>query len=228
MGKTTFIYQGPGVCSKSLENVYKIGKSLLEGAVVFITPEEIIAGKLRGSCLIMPGGRDLPYVRSLKGEGCAQIRRFVEAGGHYIGICAGAYFGGSYVSFDEGGPLEVLGARELKFYQGTVSGPVYGPFDYYSIKGASAVEIAWEEKLHVYFNGGGAFIGGHGKTLAAYPNNLPAIVEIDVGLGRALLSGVHFEYLPEHLEQDDPIGKQLDGAALRRLQKALLLSAFPH
>jgi len=223
MKSNLFIYKGPGACPISIENAYKTCKTLYSGNISYITPDEIISGKLAGSHLIMPGGRDIPYTRSLKGEGCERIRSFVEAGGRYIGICAGSYFAGSRVSFDEGGPLEILGERELKFYSGIVKGPVYGTFDYYSRNGASAIEIEWEENLFVYFNGGGTFVGGSSKTLAYYPNKTPAIIEIDVGLGKAILSGVHFEFLKEDFDDSySHIKSKLNNDALIRLQKNLL------
>lgn len=223
MNNKYLIYKGPGACPVSIENLYKTCKRLNADTVNYISSDEIISGNWECTHLIMPGGRDIPYTRSLKGEGAAQIRRFVERGGTYIGVCAGAYFGGSYVSFDEGGPLQVLGERELKFYSGTVKGPAYGTFDYYSNKGASAVEIDWQEKIHVYFNGGGAFVDGDAKIIASYPNKLPAIIETSVGNGKALLSGVHFEFLSDDLDESlFPIKSKLNNDAIFRLQQFLL------
>ena len=223
MSKKYLIYKGPGACPVSIENLFNTCKRLKIDSISFITADEIIAGKCEGTHFIMPGGRDIPYTRSLKGTGTEQIRRFVEAGGKYIGVCAGAYFAGSFVSFDKEGPLEVLGERELKFYSGTVKGPIYGTFDYYSNKGASAVEIDWEEKLHVYFNGGGTFVGGDANIIATYPNKLPAIIETKVGKGKALLSGIHFEFLSNDLDDSlTHIKSKLNNDAIIRLQQFLL------
>lgn len=36
------------------------------------------------------------------------------------------------------------------------------------------------------------------------PQKPPAIVEMDHGQGKVLLSGVHFEYTPDLLDQKDP------------------------
>ena len=215
------IYKGPGACPVSIENLYKTCKRLNHDSVNYITPEEIAKSGIKGTHFIMPGGRDIPYTRSLKGIGTSNIKRFVEEGGTYIGVCAGAYFGGSYVEFDKEGPLEVLGERELKFYSGTVRGPVYGVFDYYSKKGAFAVEINWTEKLHVYFNGGGTFEGGEGAVIATLPSGEPAIIETKVGKGKALLSSVHFEYLSDEIE-DLHIKSKLNDDAIRRLQEVIL------
>ena len=50
--------------------------------------------------------------------GTDTIRQFVESGGSYLGMCAGGYFGADRIVFDDGGPLEVIGVRDLKFFQG--------------------------------------------------------------------------------------------------------------
>ena len=39
--------------------------------------------------IVFPGGRDSPYHDKLKGPGNKLIRRFVESGGWYLGLCAG-------------------------------------------------------------------------------------------------------------------------------------------
>lgn len=112
--------------------------------VEITTAEEIISGKLSNECclLIMPGGRDLPYVDKLRGEGNKNISDFVRNGGSYLGICAGAYYGCSLVQFAQGDPLlEVVGPRELSFFPGTSRGPVYKGFDYTTNEGAKAADI---------------------------------------------------------------------------------------
>lgn len=54
--------------------------------------------------LVIPGGRDIYYHEALDGEGTWKIRHFVEQGGAYLGICAGAYFGASAIEFERGEP----------------------------------------------------------------------------------------------------------------------------
>ena len=109
------------------------------------TADEVIAGVLseRSCCLlVMPGGRDLPYVDRLRGKGNENISRFVRDGGSYLGICAGAYYGCSSVQFAQGDPLlEVVGPRELSFFKGISQGPVFAGFDYTSNEGALAADV---------------------------------------------------------------------------------------
>jgi glutamine amidotransferase-like uncharacterized protein len=90
----------------------------------------------------MPGGRDLPYVKKLQGQGNRNISDFVRNGGSYLGICAGAYYGCSLVQFAQGDSLlEVVGPRELAFFPGISQGPVFAGFDYASCAGAKAADI---------------------------------------------------------------------------------------
>lgn len=138
-------------------------------------------GALNGcQLLVMPGGRDLPYCRKLNGEGNDNVRAFVRNGGSYLGLCAGGYYGASYVSFAKGDPvMEVVGSRELKFYPGVAWGPTYPGFQYDSNLGARVcslnlqppvrhllAEVASEHttSLSVYYNGGGYFQGCSGDV----------------------------------------------------------------
>lgn len=164
--------------------------------------------------LIIPGGRDVFYHSSLDGKGTDKIRQFVERGGNYLGICAGAYFASKTIEFEKGGILEVCGSRSLKFFPGIAKGSAFGPnkYSYENTKGVEAVKISWEGKeCSAYFNGGCLFeINGEYpevKTLSRYlelPGHPPAILEVEIGKGKALLSGVHIEYHPRLLNREDP------------------------
>ncbi len=91
--------------------------------------------------LVIPGGRDLPYVEDLSGLASKRIKRYVsEYGGSYLGICAGAYFGCREIEFDKDGPFEVTGSRPLQFFNGVAYGPI-GAFKYDSHEGASAIKL---------------------------------------------------------------------------------------
>lgn len=177
-----------------------------------LSKEEILRGELdRYQLFIMPGGRDVPYHATLQGEANAQIRAFVEQGGTYLGICAGAYYGCAQVEFDKGFPLEVCGERELRFFSGTAVGPAYGKgtFSYHSERGARKAKLrVSEEILHIHYNGGCFFTGDFSKVriLAHYldlPGEPPAILECPLGKGRAILSGVHLE-LGHFMAEDFP------------------------
>lgn len=183
--------------------------------------------------LIIPGGRARPYytalgaqweneqafpgeMRRLKdiGIGNQRIKNFVNNGGNYLGICAGAYYGAERTVFELGGVWEVLDEGALKLFSGTAEGPAYGlgRFKYNSEQGAEVAELSssqllYANELDVYFNGGCFFtLEGQEKipyeqVLACYNNikkedgsSPAAIVENTVGKGLAILSGTHFEY----------------------------------
>jgi biotin--protein ligase len=151
-----------------------------------------------------PGGRDLPYHSKLQGEANARIRRYVETGGRYLGICAGGYYGSASIEFEKGGELEICGQRELAFFSGKAVGPAYGLglFQYNSERGAKAAKVIWDKKeSSVYFNGGCFFQSPEDdpfcQVIARYGDlseTPAAVVFCQCGKGAALLSGVHPEY----------------------------------
>lgn len=154
--------------------------------------------------LIIPGGRDIYYHSALSGEGAARVKRFIERGGSYLGLCAGAYFASGAIEFEKGGALQVCGERPLKLFPGQAIGPAYGhgKYSYESDQGVEAASISWNGKdSFAYFNGGCYFDSAHTfphvKVLSAYLNldeKRAAIVQCKVGKGKAILSGVHIEF----------------------------------
>ncbi len=188
------IYDGEGVSQllrQTLLSQFKNCKTL--SAKDLIETDWDQSAKL----LIIPGGRDRPYHRDLKGAGNQKIRRFVEAGGIYLGICAGAYYACSLVDFERGHPNEIIEERELQFFSGNAIGPAYGLglYDATSTRGARLAKL---ELGSVYFHGGPTFQGDftNVEILARYldlPDQPPAIISCPVGKGRAILSGVHVE-----------------------------------
>ena len=68
--------------------------------------------------LAIGGGFDTGYLRALGSEGLQIIKDYVNAGGRYLGICAGAYLACHAIEFDKGGALEVCGQRRLGFFPG--------------------------------------------------------------------------------------------------------------
>ncbi len=158
--------------------------------------------------LVVPGGRDIFYHEALKKRGTEKIRDFVLAGGGYLGICAGGYFGASAIEFEKGHRLEVCAKRDLGFFPGLAIGPAYGlgKYSYENTTGAEAAQISWRgDGMRVYYNGGCYFQGAdlypQIEILSRYmdlPNTPASIIRQNIGKGSAILSGVHFEYSPSH------------------------------
>lgn len=72
---------------------------------------------------------------------------YVESGGAYLGLCAGAYFACSRVVFEPGLPLEVVGPRELCFFGGIARGSVYPGFEYGGEAGSVAAPVEFLANL---------------------------------------------------------------------------------
>lgn len=168
--------------------------------------------------LVMPGGRDMPYCQALDGEPNVRIRKFVESGGRYLGLCAGAYYGSKEIEFEKGRALmEIIQPRELGFYPGLSKGTTYPGFVYNSESGAKSVAVTLEQglfdqslprEIKMYYNGGGYFVHpekyDNVTVLCRYkdpstlckdePKGPAAVVHCKVGDGHALLIGTHPEY----------------------------------
>ena len=85
------VYKGDGA-SDSRNAVIGVLKKQPGFAVRDVTADDIKAGKLAGlDVLIHPGGSGGGQGRALGPEGREAERKFIEAGGGFIGVCAGAY-----------------------------------------------------------------------------------------------------------------------------------------
>ncbi len=216
--KKISIYNGLGAGKESIDQtLYSIQQLQLNCDITLIHDKELLQEiwTKDTTLLIMPGGADLPYVAKLRGKGNEIIKNFVKSGGSYLGICAGGYYGSSYVEFDKGGPLEVVGKRELGFFPGKAIGPILATYDYRSNSGARSTWIQpsfSSSPICVYSNGGSHFEdkenSPHVEVLAKYCvkdlENCSAIVKMKYGKGVVILSGVHFEFAPELLNPEDP------------------------
>lgn len=219
MFKEIITYCGEGVDANSLDQTIKSLQMQLSPKKYLIRkllPKEVAQGHWRKktALFVMPGGRDLFYLRDLKKGGATQIRQFVEEGGSYFGICAGGYFASSSIEFEKGTENEIVGDRPLQFFPGKAKGSAYGNNKYAvdSHRGVEAALIHWNEKhCRVYFNGGSFFDRAdeypNVTVLARYASlqGSPAsIISCKIGEGRAILSGVHCEYsLPHFLPSND-------------------------
>jgi len=171
-------------------------------------------------CLSCRGGADILYARTLKGKGNHQIQSFVQGGGQYLGICAGAYYGCRRLLFAKETSQEIASDRELDFFPDTAAGPTLKPWDHKTNSGVEAALVQWigpsdpfpeKHPLTIYYNGGGHFVNAqmypHVTVLATYtttPHPQAALVDIIVGKGRVILSGVHCEFDPKLLDMTDP------------------------
>ena len=163
-------------------------------------------------------------------SGADAVRSYVERGGAYLGLCAGAYFASGRVEFQPGTDLAVEEDRRIKLFPGTAWGCVYRDkqFCYDSETGTGAADLGNYngERLNIYYNGGCSFRldekGEEVEVVARYEDldtAPPAVIRTRVGRGVALLSGVHFEIGGEAAEEEgvseDVVEKLKEGDAGR-------------
>jgi glutamine amidotransferase-like uncharacterized protein len=143
--------------------------------------------------LVMPGGASRYVSAKLNGAGNRAILDYVSAGGTYIGICAGAYYGARAIEWKRGTQDEILVENELSFYLGAAIGPAK------AFKPADIVKLEVEDKtVSAFYRGGPVFEETvSGQVLARYadlPDKPPAIVSGQYGEGKFLLISPHLEF----------------------------------
>lgn len=122
MGKNIFVYADKGTSRVGVASLIQACKNKLGFPAKKIYVEDILKNALdEAIMIIMPGGAANPYCEKLNGEGNRKIRRFVENGGTYLGICAGAYYACTRLEF-HGEEYDVKDTWELGFFKGIARG----------------------------------------------------------------------------------------------------------
>ena len=129
--------------------------------------------------LIVPGGNSITIGKYLTKATTTKIHNAVIGGLHYLGICAGGFFGG--YSIYNG--LNLTAGHWFNFYE-----------DYYHGIHKESLNISFPggSKLDVYWQDGPQFTGW-GSIVARFPDGSPAVVEGKSGAGWVILVGVHPE-----------------------------------
>ncbi|MDF1827595.1 MAG: BPL-N domain-containing protein [Legionellaceae bacterium] len=232
-----YIYHDAGVSPQAFLQTMRTFKAMLPPSysVKSIDAEGVIRNQWShdAALFVMPGGADIPYTQKLNGVGNQNIKHYVQHGGAYLGLCAGAYYASSSIEFDKNGPLEVLGKRELAFFDGKAVGPVLSTYDYKTESGARAAKIYLTlsnlNQATVYYNGGGYFEHAdtikNTRVLGYYANQKPAIISINYAQGHVVLSGVHIEYDSALLDAHNPyLAKLIPELQASNQQRLILLN----
>lgn len=197
------VYADKGVCVPSADALAGQLKLLLDPSVVI---RKVDGEYLRRSnwedktvVLAMGGGSCRQWDEQLQPEGIEKIQRYVNGGGKYIGLCAGAYFASAESRFKT-----MEKNRPLAFFPGRAIGPLVDSDDYLSVHAARVAEVHFkmkgaEESGALYYQGGCLFdvekdsveveimsrYHGLGKAAAVFCR---------VGKGCAFLDGTHPEF----------------------------------
>lgn len=129
--------------------------------------------------LIVPGGNFVEIGNSLTSRTTDNIRRAVEKGLNYLGLCAGAFFAGN----SPYNGLNLTSGARFRFYAAEARG---------IRKAAVAIAAAGTPPLDQYWEDGPQ-LTGWGAVVGKYPDGTPAIVEGTFGNGWVVLTGVHPE-----------------------------------
>lgn len=86
------LYDAGGTGGKGVENIGRILESQPEFILHHVGPADIQGGVLNQfDVVIFPGGSGSKEAAAIGPKGCRAVQDFVEHGGGYVGICAGAY-----------------------------------------------------------------------------------------------------------------------------------------
>ncbi len=146
--------------------------------------------------LVVGGGWAPDQWKGFGAMGLERVRAFVQAGGGYVGICAGAYLASATVRW-ENRTYEY----PLALFEGTAEGPRPGlvpwpnsGFVLVSRVGSSHLLQGSGTLLALYF-GGSAFLAApeQGTAMLRYPDGSVAALALQHGRGKVALLGPHLE-----------------------------------
>lgn len=186
---------------KSIQGVYS--KSLL----ALCYDRQMIASEWgERDLLVFPGGKCSEWNALLSQNQQKNIFRWFNRGGRVLGICAGGYYCSNESEYQLNLMQKMSCIRQISLFPGKCIGPAYS-------SQIRIVKVRWEKNQkegYVAIIGGGCFIPadkniqGEYAVLARYIEepaaNEIAVVSCRKGTGRAVLSGPHWEFGQEHLE----------------------------
>ncbi len=171
---------------------------------------------LSSQLLIIPGGNYIEIGRGLSPEAFAKVRRAVDQGLNYLGICAGAILAGRR----EDKCLNLTSGVKFDFYTDVNRG---------IHKNVVAIATAHGETIDQYWEDGPQ-LNGWGTVVSKYPDGSAATVESAAGEGWIILCGFHPE-APESwrrgMDFATPIGSS-HAYALSLIEAALNRRELPH
>jgi hypothetical protein len=177
------LYVGNGTTSADVAAIEAILKSLPLGYTTAdqnqldaMTEPELGGYKL----IIVPGGNSITIGESLSTGVPGMIHNAVtQYGLHYLGVCAGAFFGGSS---DYNG-VNLTGGVPFNFYMDESKGIHIEPV-VITLTDGNTLDAYWQD---------GPELSGWGNVVAKYPDGTAAITEGTVGNGFVVFTGVHLE-----------------------------------
>lgn len=195
--RTVGIFNGAGTCDGCAETVATFF-SAQGDKVVYLNEHTLSANKLAHmEVYVQPGGSDDidETLDALSSEQVKAIREFVEEGGSYLGICAGAYLAARYSS-----------AADKK--------PAYGLINNAELSSESAsaapslLKVQWGKQTRMVYNQSGPQFGKQAakgvQVLSRYSKTGHIAAQTSrFGAGKVVLVGPHLEADEEWYEADE-------------------------
>jgi len=177
------LYNGIGTSSSDVSAVQAVLVSLGVGYTMAdsIRLNAMSEPQLGGyKLLIIPGGNSITIGQNLAAGTASAIRGAVQDYGvDYLGICAGAFFGG--YSIYNG--VDLTTGASFDFYADEFKGIHVEPVEI-SLPNGPPLDVYWQD---------GPQLSGWGEVVAKFPDGTPAIVEGQSGKGFVVFTGVHLE-----------------------------------
>ena len=211
-----YIYSGIGVChgcDTTLAKAFR--KAGFRTEKIF--PGEIALDHLNeADVFAIPGGdQELDVMNALQPGEAAAIKKYVEQGGHYFGVCLGGFIAGSKI-INTPTPVPVL-PDGLDLFKGKVH-------NHSKTIEARIETILWTDpnqqsiSRFMYFQDGPHFTLKDPKAViwARYSDGSIAAFQTPLGLGRVGLIGIHPEADQSWWNEDpnhpleDPDGEDID------------------
>lgn len=202
------IYEGPGSGDKGVASVSARVKHIKGAKVTRLSPEQVGTADLsKFDVIVFSGGSGSAQSKAIGEQGRAAVRKFVENGGGYVGVCAGAYL--ACAGFEWG--LGILDAKTVspKWRRGrayvdvelteegrALFGDVQQPFQVRYANGPIIKPLGRDElpdyTVLAWFRSEVAENG----TPAGVMVNSPAVVGATFGKGRVVTLSPHSEDTP--------------------------------
>ncbi|HET9405942.1 MAG TPA: BPL-N domain-containing protein [Candidatus Sulfotelmatobacter sp.] len=214
------LYVGAGTSSsdvsaiESVLGTLHVGFTTATGSQLEALDEAHLGGY---KLIIIPGGNSITIGQNLSANAAANIRTAVTGYGvHYLGVCAGAFFGG--YSIYNG--VDLTSGVFFNFYAAEFQGIHIEPVQL-TFPNRAPLDVYWQD---------GPQLSGWGNVVARFPDGTPAIVEGNSGPGFVILTGVHLEAPASWrvgLAFNTPLGTDLAYAGTL-FQAALNGNPLPH
>ncbi|MFW9888577.1 MAG: BPL-N domain-containing protein [Candidatus Thorarchaeota archaeon] len=172
------------------------------------TVDVVTAADIRNDILVdydiiaIPGGWAWAYFQDLTNSGVVRIRNFVENGGAFFGVCAGAYFACDNIRWEGeniGYSLDLYPNLGIGPIEEIAAWPGYNMTRINLNKAVTGMDLSGEPDSHTLMYYGGPYFETAGtdgvNVIATYDvNDEPAIISYEYGQGRVVLSGPHVEW----------------------------------